>query len=314
MKKVFNILKLKLKNKKFFVKLLITVLIIFILIFAPTVAFSRARNFEIYSKENITSKIYTVLHIETFEGGKKSRIDFLKSVAREIESSHAGIYFMIKSISADELESYLSESTPDLISFGFGLGKSFIQNLVPFDSTYDIRDELILSGSFNGELVALPYIVSGYALFRHNATASEFHCGQTGYTFPEKIYSTLNFPPIEAESQYDAYKDFVYDKNVVLLGTGRDVFRVDNLNKVGRANAMIEPIDTYTDLIQYLAKFTDDDITREFCSLALSDEFQRTLTDYSLYSAKYNKIYTDGIYSDMENAIMSCEIARAFEY
>ena len=104
----------------------------------------------------------------------------------------------------------------------------------------------------------------------------------------------------------------VYDKKVQLLGTGRDLFRINNLNSIGRTNAMITPIDTYTDLIQYLGIVNSNKITQKFISLALSDTYQNTLVDYSLFSSKYNKIYNSGIYNDMEDAIFSCSIPRVF--
>ncbi len=305
MKKIF-------KNKKFYIRLINILLIIFLLIFVPCVAIKRATNYEIYSKPEIETKIYTVWHIETFEGGKQSRVNYLKSVARAVEKEYPGVYIMIKTIEPNELESAFEENKPDLISFGYGVGQTILDSLSPFDKTYDIRDELLASASFNDELYALPYILSGYAIIRHDALSDEFHCGYTGYTNPENIYSSLSLHPIEKESQYEAYKDFVYNDNVFLLGSARDVFRVDNLNKVGRASATITPIDTYTDLVQYLGKIKDDELTNRFCELALSDEFQNSLVDYALFSTKYNKIYFSGIYNDMENALFKCSIGRVF--
>ncbi len=305
-------MKRLIKSKNFLIKLILTAIVIFVLIFTPIIAFNRAKNYEIYSKPQIDSKIYTVWHIETFEGGKQARINYLKSVARKIESEYAGVYIMIKSIDPSELDSALQTSSPDIISFGYGVGMNILNKLIPFNKTYDIRDELLFSSLFNDKLYALPYMLSGYAIFKHSALSEEFHCGYTSYTRPENIYNNLSLSPKENETQYEAYKDFVYNENVVLLGTARDLFRIDNLNKVGRANASISPIDTYTDLVQYLGKLKDDEITNKFCSLALSDTYQTTLTEFGLFTTKYNKLYSDGIYKDMENALFNCEIARVF--
>ena len=142
--------------------------------------------------------------------------------------------------------------------------------------------------------------------------SKNFHCGTTGYTKPENLYSSLNINVSIEESQYEAYKSFVYDDSVSLLGTGRDVFRINNLNKIGRANASITPVDSYTDLIQYLGIINKDLYTEEFVKILVSDEYQSELNKYSLFSVKYDKIYSEGIYSDMENAIYRCSVPNVF--
>ena len=197
-------------------------------------------------------------------------------------------------------------------AFGFGVGKIVLPYLTAFDKTFDVRDELIESGSFNKKLYAVPYMVSGYALFNHNMLATKFHVGSTSYTSPDKIYSNLSLLPTKTESQYEAYKNFVYDKNVQLLGTGRDLFRINNLNNIGRTNAIINPINSYTDLIQYVGVINQSKTCAMFVELMLSSQYQNTLVEYSLFSSKYNKLYNYGIYNDMENAIYSCQIPNLF--
>lgn len=303
--------------KAHYLKLISFTLLIFVLIYVPIVAINKARDYEIYKEPEIETKIYTIWNIETFEGGGKARVDYLKNVVRTMEKTHDGLLFMVKTIQPERLESELNVATPDIISFGFGVGEIVLNKLVAFDKTYDIRDELIESGSFSSKVYALPYIVSGYAMITHNENQNEsnqnFHCGTSNYTHPENIYIELNLTPAETQTSFEAYKSFVYDKSVSLLGTGRDVFRVNNLNELGRTNATITPISTYTDLIQYIGITKSDDVIQEFLSLLFSDENQFSLVNYSLFSAKYTKIYSQGIYNDMENAIYNCSIARVFD-
>ena len=273
----------------------------------------KATNYEILKGDNKQQTIYTIWHIETFEGGGKARIDYLKTIARNMEKENNQVLFMIKSVAPEKLKnSELEVSLPDIISFGFGVGELILPNLSPQDNTFNVRDELISSGSFNKNFYAVPYMVSGYAIFNHSMEASEFHVGTNNYTAPENIYKSLNLQPAETETQYEAYKDFVYNKKVSLLGTGRDLFRISNLNSIGRTNAIITPIDTYTDLIQYLGIINSNETTQKFLSLAMSETYQNTLVDYSLFSPLYNKIYYSGIYNDMEDAIMNCHIPNTF--
>ncbi|MBR6779215.1 MAG: hypothetical protein IKM43_03630 [Clostridia bacterium] len=294
-------------------KLLNVALIVVLGVYVCCFALDKAKNYQIYTEPAIDSKIYTIWHVETFEGGGKARITYLNKIARNLEKQNDGILFMIKQIEADKLESLLKTSTPDMISFGFGVGKNVLPHLKELDKTYDVRDELVASGSFNNRLYCLPYIMSGYTLITHGAMTQNVHCGITGYTKPSVVCEDIRVTPVESESQYEAYKDFVYNKNVTLVGTGRDLFRVNNLNNIGRTNASFTPIDTYTDLVQYFGLCTVDNYTTTFLSCVLDDTNQQSLYDYALFSSKYNKLYATGIYNDMENAIMSASVPNCFD-
>lgn len=298
--------------KKHWFKILSVVLVTAISFYVLSFGIRKAQKHEIFKGSEKSQSVYTIWHIETFEGGGKPRIDYLKTIARDMEKQNNQALFMVKAIAPEKLASELEVSKPDIISFGFGVGEIVLPYLTTQEKTFDVRDELILSGSFNKKFYAVPYIVSGYARFFHYMTANEFHVGTNEYIKPQNIYSNLNLTPSENESQYEAYKDFVYNKNVQLLGTGRDLFRINNLNNIGRANAIINPIDTYTDLIQYLGVVNSNDTTQKFINLALSDTYQSKLSNFSLFSSKYNKLYYDGIYNDMEDALMRCSIPNCF--
>ena len=298
--------------KKYWTSIICILVLIGICFYVLFFAVKKARNYEIYSKNEEKTQIYTIWHIETFEGGGKSRIYFLKNVASQIEKQKKNVLFLIKDISPESVEAELSNSTPDIISFGYGVGNVLLPFLLPFSKTLDVRDELVESCLFNSKLYALPYIVSGYAMLSHSAESNLFLCGTTQFTHPENIYENLNLTPSKNQTQYEAYKDFVYNKSATLLGTARDVFRIQNLNKIGRTNALIYPNNTYTDLIQYLGVTKHDSTTNAFVSACLNRQNQASLTDYSLFSSLYGKLYTEGIYCDMEDAISACEIAKLF--
>ena len=301
------------KFKKLLFNIIGVVLIVALGVYVCCFAIKKARDYEIYSEPSVDTKIYTIWHIETFEGGGKARIEYLKTAARSFEKSNIGTLFMIKSIKPENLESELAVSKPDILSFGFGVGALVLPHLTNLDSTYNVRDELVESGMFNNKLYALPYIVSGYAEIKHSELTSEFYCGTSEYVKPENIYSNLNLTPTKVESQYEAYTHFVYNKNAYLLGTARDVYRVNNLNNIGRTTAIIKPVETYTDLIQYVGIIKQDEISKKFVELLLSFEFQNTLVEYALFSSLYNKLYNSGIYNDMEDAIFACKIAKVFD-
>lgn len=298
--------------KKHWLKIISVVLIVGISFYVLMFGIKKATNYEILKGDDKQQTIYTIWHVETFEGGGKARIDYLKTIARDMEKQDNQVLFMVKAISPEKLSAEFEVNKPDIISFGFGVGEIVLPYLTAQENTFNVRDELIESGSFNKKFYAVPYIISGYAWFNHSMEANELHVGTNNYTNPQNIYSTLNLQAKETETQYEAYKDFVYNKKVKLLGTGRDLFRINNLNNIGRTNAIINPIDTYTDLIQYLGIINSNETTQKFMSLALSETYQNSLVDYSLFSSKYNKIYLSGIYNDMEDALYNCIIPNVF--
>lgn len=306
-------MKVLLFLKKHWFKVLSVVLIGAISFYTLAFGIKKARNYEILKGDDKQQTIYTIWHVETFEGGGKPRIDYLKTIARDMEKQDNQVLFMVKAVSPDKLSAELQVNKPDIISFGYGVGSLILPHLKQQENTFDVRDELIESGSFNKKFYAVPYIVSGYAMFNHSILTNEFHVGTNSFVNPNKIYSSLNLTPKQNESQFEAYKSFVYNKNVQLLGTARDLFRINNLNSIGRTNAIINPIASYTDLIQYLGIINNNETTQKFLSLALSIDYQNSLVDYSLFSSKYNKIYASGIYNDMEDAIMSCTIPNCFD-
>ena len=294
------------------IQILSTVVILFLSAYVLFFAIHSVKKNATLKGEHSGQIVYSIWHIETHEGGGKSRADYLKNIIRTIEKENEEVLFVFRNVAPEKLQAELNVSVPDIVSFGFGVGKILLPHLQPLENTFDIRDELIESGSFNKKFYAAAYLMGGYAMFSHTNMESEFHCGQTDYIKPSNIYTSLNLKPIKKESQYDAYKSFVNSKKTSLLGSTRDLFRVNNLNNIGRTNAMITPIDTYTDLIQYLSLTKVDDVTTRFISIALSSERQASLTDYSLFSTLYNKIYFSGIYESMEDALYTCKIPNAF--
>ena len=293
--------------KKYWKSALTLTLIIALGVYVCFFAIKNVRNYAIYTKPSIDTKIYTVWHIETFEGGGKSRLTYLKNLANKIEKETAGVLFHISTIAPNKLEESLKNLVPDIVSFGFGVGKILLPYLAVQDNSYSVRDELFSSGSFANKLYAIPYIIGGYASFKHNENNTQTIYGNNDFTKPYNTENLTAYP-----SQYEAYKKFVNDEKVNLIGTTRDLFRVNNLNEIGRITATITPLDDYTDLIQYIASTKNDEIIKLFISSLLLPEYQAKLTEYSLFSSLNTKIYTQGIYNDMENAIFKAQVPNAF--
>ena len=66
--------------KKNWFKLLSFVFIILISSYVLLFGIKNARNYKVLSGDKKSQTIYTIWHIETFEGGGKARIDYLKTI------------------------------------------------------------------------------------------------------------------------------------------------------------------------------------------------------------------------------------------
>ncbi len=292
-------------------KIICAIMFVILTIYVCFFGISKQRNHEVYSINQGNLKIYSVLHIETFEGGGKSRAEFLKEIAKKLEKQHKGILFIIKTIDANEISEFLSTSTPDIISFGQGVGDLVLPFLKEINSTEKIENKFLSLGKFNNKTYAVPYILSGYSFITQGNSQNEIFIGKSQYLNTQNL--TNNYKAItEKPSQYEAYKSFVNNKTSNLIGTARDVYRVTHLQAIGRISASITPINNYTNLVQYIGTTNNDKVCNEFINHAISDEMQIKLKDYSLFSTKFNNLYTEGIYSDMEDAFWQCETENVF--
>ena len=305
-------MKILLLIKKSWLKIISVMLILAISFYVLMFGIKKVKTYEILKGQAKQQTIHTIWHIETFEGGSKARINYIKDVCREIENKNDGVLFMVFSVLPQELENRLQQETPDIVSFGFGVGKTLLPHLKELDDAYEVRDELYNSAKFANSLMCVPYISSGYAKFTHSTNTETYCYGQNAYVSPlPAIENALN--ATAETTQYEAYKRFVYNKKTALIGTARDVFRVTNLNNIGRTNAVITPLNTYTDLIQYCGITIKDNTTGKFLKILLSNKQQKKLVDYSLFGVKNNKLYTTNIYNDMENAIFKARVPNVFD-
>ena len=220
---------------------------------------------------------------------------------------------MVKRIEADQLEEALKQNTPHLISFSEQVAKIVLPYLQSFDNEYNIQDNYLESATYNKKLMALPFIASGYCYFT-KTNSKELNL----YTTNNNLHNALSLTSNEiinngqTLSSYECYAKFVNSNNIKLLGTARDLFRIKNLESLGRFNVTYEPVPTFTDLVQYLGKTTNNKEVTKFIEYVLSDTNQRKLSDLSLFSTKHLKLYTEPTYAQMEINLQSCYVPNIF--
>ena len=256
--------------------------------------------------------ILELWHIETFEGGSASRANFLEREAINFEKTHKGTYIVIQTMSLEQFELNIkAQKYPNMISFGIGVGDSFIEKLLELDNE-GVRSDLANAGKFGSKQLAVPYILGGYALISNGN--GKTGVGLKGTTNPLKaleqnkmqiatLYNDYNL------DSYDAYDKFLKGNFETLLGTQRDVYRCYSRQQKGLLNdATYTFLEGYTDLVQYLSVFKGKDIEqklcKEFVSQMISINVQSKLKDYNLFSTiKDLTLYSDGLYRDFESVL-----------
>ena len=229
---------------------------------------------ETHKDENIVSAkgyktILTLWHVDSFEGGVGSRADFLNNALLKLNDS--GIITLVKTHTEESVAAAIEKGeTPDLISFGTGCSSAIRLAREVFSSGFK-------GGEAGGKTYAVPWCFGGYYLI----TKTEYNRLIEGLlTSDEKKISELivsqgkNTLPvlalkvagITAENAVylpnkDAYAEFLGKKGVVLLGSQRDLRR---LEKRGTEFAAI-PLEGYSDLVQYIAVTTRNDEKYKYC-------------------------------------------------
>lgn len=172
------------------------------------------------------------------------------------------------------------------------------ENIILSQKALDLGYEII-SKKDSKIISSLTYGVSNYLL------PKKAFCSYTN----KGLVSTSSYSldsNVKNQSQYTAYSKFIAGKSVMLLGTQRDVFRMNNRVKNGKsANVLYEPLNSFTDLIQFsfLAKNDDDvklSICENFAKFLTLRENQKKLINIGMLSVLSNNfIYNSGIMCDI---------------
>lgn len=111
-----------------------------------------------------------------------------------------------------------------------------------------------------------------------------------------------------SQSPYQAYENFVLGKASMLLGTQRDVFRMENRVSAGKeSGARYEPIKEFTDLVQYLGILTNSNVKFSVCesflSFVLQEKQQKLLANIGMFSVTGTRLYDKSPLSELEKVV-----------
>ena len=180
-------------------------------------------------------------------------------------------------------------------------------------------------GIKDGKTLAVPWCFGGYLLCGMNDITDLSLSGLqnlstdlpiigTGYNYnqpkkalPENEISLIDKTP---RTQYEAYESFLrVNEFQVLLGTQRDFYRLNNKVNLGViSNVNYRYLNTYTDLVQFIAITTTDtdkiEKATQFIEYLTSAEIQSRLTRIGMFSVDGKTIYSNE-YSDFEKALQN---------
>ena len=275
------------KIVKLTLRILLVLLIVISVIITLVVGKNKILSDKVVANEKGYKGVISLWQIDSFEGGAGSRKQFLLEVCREFELKHEGVLIMVTNQSVESVEkNYQNGRTSDLVSFGLGVQ---IKNANSLEKVNGFS-----GGKVGKKTYAVPWCRGGYAIISNPKVANEniqkedvVVVSQADYTQPllalacEEI--TLNnfkvLPPM------DAYMEFVSGKAQHLIGTQRDVVR---LNRRGM-EVNIKPLTEFNDLYQYIAVTSKDGgkgyYAEEFIKFLTSTPVQKKLNKICMMSA-----------------------------
>ncbi len=248
--------------------------------------------------------IITLWHIDSFEGGRGSRKQFLLDVATSFEKQNKGALVMVVSHTKESAEDSLKNGIlPDLISFGGGVD---VNNPV----------QCCFFRTFKGGIIDkteyfVPWCRGGYVLITNPKLVPEYKgekidnllVSQNTYTQPliATLEENITADQITALSPMDAYVKFTNGKTPYLLGTQRDVCRLINRGM----DFNVTPLTKFNDLYQYIGVLSNDALktaySEKFINFLLDDKIQAKLNKISMFSVFSDVDYDESALKKMQN-------------
>ncbi len=246
----------------------------------------------------------TILHVETFEGGKNTRSDIFDECGKKVQADYPWATFTVVRTSVENLEANILAVQPDMISFGYGVGDVCEKYLVEYTGELSMKDVFVESGvSATGETLAVSWSFGMYYIFQGGAPlyygTENMTSTLTGAFFDEE---RLVLGELTSVSKIDAYASFV--KNGSLIGTQRDVVRASSGNVQHSYNLV--RMENYTDLVQYIGVtvFFEARMQRESEN---TNENSENTNENSEYDNENSETTNENIENTYENISVSTE-------
>lgn len=206
-------------------------------------------------EEDDALQVLTLWQIDSFEGGRGSRAEYLRSLAQDFAKS-ANVYIEVTALSSDAARTNISAGVvPDIISYGAGFYG--IESLVS-----EGYGKAWCRGAYC--LIAL----SGTDFSSVSTTNTVINEGKDNLVSVAALFSGLQGADYAAPTS--AYVSLISGEYDFLLGTQRDVIRL----QIRGESFEVKPLTEFNDLYQYISVLTRDGekaaVAEEYINYVLS--------------------------------------------
>ena len=190
-------------------------------------------------EEDDALQVLTLWQIDSFEGGRGSRAEYLRSLAQDFAKS-ANVYIEVTALSSDAARTNISAGVvPDIISYGAGFYG--IESLVS-----EGYGKAWCRGAYC--LIAL----SGTDFSSVSTANTVINEGKDNLVSVAALLSGLQGADYAAPTS--AYVSLISGEYDFLLGTQRDVIRLQTRGE----SFEVKPLPEFNDLYQYISVLTRD--------------------------------------------------------
>ena len=179
----------------------------------------------------------TVWQIDSFEGGKGSRADYLQNIGNAL-GKEENCYINVISVSSEAARLNLANgNVPDMISYGagiHGIESYVIDHIVWCQGCY-----CLLTLDSNSDFTDI------------NSENTVVNKGKDNYTEVVALFEGLQ--GAKSESPTSAYVKLINGEYKYLLGTQRDIFRLKTRN----VTFSVKPVTVFNDLYQNISRTTN---------------------------------------------------------
>ena len=185
------------------------------------------------NEENNDKSVLQLWQIDSFEGGKGSRADYLQKKGNAFSKEY-GAYVTVTALSAEAAVLNLENGNiPDLISYGAGI--CGLESYIGSFTTWCHGGYCLLAVDANADFTNV------------NAENTVINSGKNNYTSAAAMFYGLQ--NAEYEKPSGAYVKLINGDYKYLLGTQRDIFRL----KTRGVGFTVKPVTEFNDLYQNIS-------------------------------------------------------------
>lgn len=318
---------------KYLIRAIISVFLIIAVVVVPAGLYDELNTDKITDemyrrREKYFYGVINLWQIDSFEGGIGSRANFLKEITKKFEKQNNGVFVNIESITAEKAEKLIKsgQKKPDIISYGAGV--EIDENLFAVLNISTAPD-LVKNIKNN----AVPWCMGAYFML---GDSDKEKWGKDGYLKQTKkgkiqIYSVgiperkghnafwgINLENADEYSVFtgnstEVFEAYNYSEKVNrMVGTQRDLYRLQSLEKRNLARSGDVTFLGCTDLFQYVSVFKCADTKKSatmnsYINFLLEKNQQDKMGDIGMFPViknaqpEYNVSAMKNAWSDIQN-------------